>query len=773
MTEHTEHRDEAEESIPPEREDTSSTKPRSVDGKVQASAQRTESAIDARIQAIGKQPPPAKPSVPLNRATPSAVSTSAQGARTAAAGVKGAGAAAASVGGATAAAQHVSAAGSTAKSAATAAKTAKAGSLQGAAVEKGVSSALNKGLRINSSTPDSKLGAAKALASNVVSGAAGGAATGAAGSAPGAIAGAALGAAKGVASTAATNKPFRNLLIGVAAVLAAALFALPVGVAVALAAVASTSMGSSLMIASSDSAATHGLSSDEVEAAVGRAEGGDVAPWTIFAAIPQVLTLSDETGPEPSELDDFLAKFTAALDEKDPTRELRNVDAGAVTDEMLTSRARTVLPPEEGGDPDAWAAQEAVKALYVDALTAASATPDEAERIYNLSLAFELGAAPTCGLDLGGAPAGGDSGGGNTLDTMSPEQIANGRVIIGVAKTMFGKDWEQAAVIAIMTSLRESGGMKIFANDGVIGNRPGEAERTDEYPASAYDLVAKSMTLPHQAVGSDYVSLGLFQQQLTGSWGTLDGKNWKNDPMGTMQRLMDPAFSTYAFFRVMQTKEGWQTGDPVVISHKVQGSAHPDGPAEHLPTAKAFVKQHSDAAEVPLPTGATPADSAAGDAVCDGALTAGLIVGGFTHPLGKEFPWASYVDDGGSHSAGAMDIPAPSGTPVYAIAAGTVLASGWEEGGGGNLISIMHADGNASAYAHLSQMDVKPGQVVKAGQRIGLVGSTGNSSGPHLHFEIRVNGKWGKFVKAHQYMKKHGIEMGPCTAAASVCGMSQ
>ncbi len=85
-----------------------------------------------------------------------------------------------------------------------------------------------------------------------------------------------------------------------------------------------------------------------------------------------------------------------------------------------------------------------------------------------------------------------------------------------MAKGMFGDDWEQAAVIGVMTALQESG-LKIYANDGVMGNRPGKRTRTAEYLKSAYDAVANRSISPSTALGSDYVSLGLFQQQLVGS----------------------------------------------------------------------------------------------------------------------------------------------------------------------------------------------------------------------------------------------------------------
>jgi len=69
-----------------------------------------------------------------------------------------------------------------------------------------------------------------------------------------------------------------------------------------------------------------------------------------------------------------------------------------------------------------------------------------------------------------------------------------------------------------------------------------------------------------------------------------------------------------------------------------------------------------------------------------------------------------------------------------------VQSTGYDAGGYGNLVVIAHRAGMTSWYAHLSTISVRPGQCVVAGTPIGTVGSTGNSTGPHLHFELRLNG---------------------------------
>jgi murein DD-endopeptidase MepM/ murein hydrolase activator NlpD len=87
-----------------------------------------------------------------------------------------------------------------------------------------------------------------------------------------------------------------------------------------------------------------------------------------------------------------------------------------------------------------------------------------------------------------------------------------------------------------------------------------------------------------------------------------------------------------------------------------------------------------------------------------------------------------------------MDFRANIGDPIYATATGKVVHAGWE-GGYGQMVEIDHGEGLATRYGHMSQIDVVVGQRVRAGQMIGRVGTTGRSTGPHLHYEVRVNGE--------------------------------
>jgi peptidoglycan hydrolase-like protein with peptidoglycan-binding domain len=109
----------------------------------------------------------------------------------------------------------------------------------------------------------------------------------------------------------------------------------------------------------------------------------------------------------------------------------------------------------------------------------------------------------------------------------------------------------------------------------------------------------------------------------------------------------------------------------------------------------------------------------------------------FARPL-----WTS-IGDGfgprGSTFHTGLDFPASYGTPVAAAGRGCVASVGWDAGYG-KLVVIRHRLGMTSWYAHLSRIDVPRGRCVVAGDRIGTVGSTGRSTGPHLHFELRLRG---------------------------------
>jgi len=126
-------------------------------------------------------------------------------------------------------------------------------------------------------------------------------------------------------------------------------------------------------------------------------------------------------------------------------------------------------------------------------------------------------------------------------------------------------------------------------------------------------------------------------------------------------------------------------------------------------------------------------------------LSAGIdrIGQGYVWPLqgriSSAYGWRS-ISVAGNQFHGGIDVAAPTGTPVAAARGGVVVRAGWI-GAYGFLVAVDHGDGWETRYAHLSRIDVAPGQRVAQGSVVGLVGSTGASTGPHLHFEIRHQGR--------------------------------
>jgi murein DD-endopeptidase MepM/ murein hydrolase activator NlpD len=133
------------------------------------------------------------------------------------------------------------------------------------------------------------------------------------------------------------------------------------------------------------------------------------------------------------------------------------------------------------------------------------------------------------------------------------------------------------------------------------------------------------------------------------------------------------------------------------------------------------------------------------------------------HPVKKYKLSASFAQAGGmwqsTHSG--QDFAVASGTDVVAAHGGTVVKAGGNGAGDGpaygNAIVIKHANGTYSQYAHLSRIDVRVGQVVATGQHIARSGNTGNSSGPHLHFEIRTSASYGSAIDPVAFLRSKGV----------------
>ncbi|GAB2817969.1 hypothetical protein GCM10027091_56670 [Streptomyces daliensis] len=132
-----------------------------------------------------------------------------------------------------------------------------------------------------------------------------------------------------------------------------------------------------------------------------------------------------------------------------------------------------------------------------------------------------------------------------------------------------------------------------------------------------------------------------------------------------------------------------------------------------------------------------------------------------TAPVSGVSPSTPYRASGSSWSSGyhtGVDFPVPTGTTVKAVTSGKVVSAGWADSYGYQVV-LRHADGKYSQYAHLSAISVRAGQSVDTGQRVGRSGSTGNSTGPHLHFEVRTGPGYGTDIDPLAYLRGKGVKI--------------
>ncbi|MEU2420224.1 M23 family metallopeptidase [Streptomyces sp. NPDC007851] len=176
----------------------------------------------------------------------------------------------------------------------------------------------------------------------------------------------------------------------------------------------------------------------------------------------------------------------------------------------------------------------------------------------------------------------------------------------------------------------------------------------------------------------------------------------------------------------------------------------------------AFLVTPAKAAE---PTkAATPAKADSGAGVCvfgsPSSPPAGSDTAGWTAPTVHYRLSAGYADRGPRwrlrHTG--QDFAVATGTPVYAVGSGRVVTAGCGDGFG-NQVVLRHPDGYFTQYAHLSVINVRPGQEVSTGQRIGAAGATGNADGPHLHFEVRTTPYLGSDVPPLPWLWQRGVRL--------------
>jgi murein DD-endopeptidase MepM/ murein hydrolase activator NlpD len=234
---------------------------------------------------------------------------------------------------------------------------------------------------------------------------------------------------------------------------------------------------------------------------------------------------------------------------------------------------------------------------------------------------------------------------------------------------------------------------------------------------------------------------------------------------GTVAELMDSTYQARAFYggptgpnypspHGLLDIPGWQQMDPGAAAQAVEVSAYPDRYQNYQPVAEAILtaltRPAGGGTSVPVDP-AIPETSRIVFPLPDGTWVRTSVFGWRTDPFTGERAF---------HSG--TDYAAADGTPIYAVADGRVTVAEFS-GGYGGLVVIEHTVNGqrvASAYAHMWQsgIHVTAGETVAAGQHIGDVGSSGRSTGAHLHFEIRPGGTSGAAVDADAWLIEHGAE---------------
>ncbi|MFJ8222829.1 M23 family metallopeptidase [Streptomyces griseus] len=250
-------------------------------------------------------------------------------------------------------------------------------------------------------------------------------------------------------------------------------------------------------------------------------------------------------------------------------------------------------------------------------------------------------------------------------------------------------------------------------------------------PAAA-PAASKAAPKTYAVVSGDYLAKIAAEHQLKGGWEKLYQDN--RSTVGENPSLIHPGMK---------------------LTLGAKGSA----PAEKPAAAEAAPKKAAPEKAAPK-ADTVSADDTEGSAAA-GTGSSEATGSGWSAPLANANVTTQYRASGASWSSGyhtGSDFQAASGTPVLAIGPGTVVSAG-NSGSYGNEVVIKHEDGMYSQYAHQSSLNVSVGQTVTGGQQIGLSGSTGNSTGPHLHFEVRTGPSYGSDVDPIAYLRQHGVSV--------------
>ncbi|MFJ6440547.1 peptidoglycan DD-metalloendopeptidase family protein [Streptomyces sp. NPDC091649] len=256
-------------------------------------------------------------------------------------------------------------------------------------------------------------------------------------------------------------------------------------------------------------------------------------------------------------------------------------------------------------------------------------------------------------------------------------------------------------------------------------------------PATA-PATSKAAPKTYSVVSGDYLSKIAAEHRLKGGWEKLYEDN--RSTVGENPSLIHPGMKLTLGAKGSAPAE--KSAAPEAAPKKVEPA--PKAAPKKAPKADTVSADDSEGSGDPAPAGSSEATGS-----------------GWSAPLASANVTTQYRASGASWSSGyhtGSDFRAASGTPVLSIGPGTVVSAGWS-GSYGNEVVIQHEDGMYSQYAHQSSLNVSVGQTVTGGQQIGLSGSTGNSTGPHLHFEVRTGPGYGSDVDPIAYLRQHGVSV--------------
>ncbi|MGP5703780.1 M23 family metallopeptidase [Glutamicibacter arilaitensis] len=331
------------------------------------------------------------------------------------------------------------------------------------------------------------------------------------------------------------------------------------------------------------------------------------------------------------------------------------------------------------------------------------------------------------------------------------KQLANAAIIINEASTA---DLPQrAAIIGLMTSLQESS-LTILANDGSWEYPKGTRIMTKNEWEQAKEVAVASLDEPHEGVGHAWDAMGTFQQRPSAGWGTVG-------------QIMNPAIAAATFFDRLQNIDGWEELPYEEAAEAVQASGLPDNYAQRRDDAE-LIYAALQGTEV------TVTDQDEPHATCDNGTET-------RNPKKINIPnndsewvfpletltkiWHNYGESRGPYPHAGEDFAAPEDTPIYAAAAGQVIRSSCDDlvvGRSPCQIEIDHGthDGTqiTTLYVHMYPDDLiaHVGDEVEAGEQIAQVGTNGNSTGFHLHFEVWRD---GQITNPMELLEQQGVTM--------------